>query len=157
MNDIERFKAVCAGEKPDYVPIFAVPGAPGMSRGTMRTTHQRLVETGMPDWVDGCHALGQKSSVDGWFRYWGTTGPIVLDFFPAEPARGIRKKKRIENGFEIVESETGAITRQVIDNDVTYSMPEFVAYDVRDRASWEFYRERITQGKPWSTGKMETE
>ncbi len=53
MNDIERFKAVCAGERPDYVPIFGFRGAPGMSQGAMRKTHERLVETGMPSWVDG--------------------------------------------------------------------------------------------------------
>jgi len=32
----------------------------------------------------------------------------------------------------------------VVDNDNTYSMPDFIRYDVRDRASWEFYRERMT-------------
>ena len=33
VNDLERFLAVCRGERPDYVPIFGFPGAPGMSWG----------------------------------------------------------------------------------------------------------------------------
>ncbi len=57
MTPIERFKAVCHFEKPDYVATFGLHGAPGMSHGAMRKTHERLVETGMPDWVDGCHSL----------------------------------------------------------------------------------------------------
>ncbi len=157
MNDIERFRAVCAGERPDYVPIFGFPGAPGMSRGAMRKTHERLVRTGMPAHVDGCHSLDRRGSVEGWYRYWGTTGPVGIDFFPAEPARGIRTKKRIEGGFEIIESETGALTRQVIENDVTYSMPHYVVFDVRDRASWEFYRERVTPGELWRLERIEAE
>ena len=60
MNNIERFKAICNSEKPDYVPIFGFPGSPGMAGGCMRKTHERLVEGGMPEWVDGCHALGDK-------------------------------------------------------------------------------------------------
>jgi len=155
MNDVERFKAVCAGEKPDYVPIFGFPGAPGMSRGCMRKTHERLVATGMPAWVDGCVIYGQDTSVEGWMRYWGTTSSMTIDFFPAEPAAGIRTKTRTEGGFEIIESETGAVTRQVIDNDATYSMPEFVTCDVRDRASWEFYRKRVTPGRMWDAERIE--
>jgi len=155
MNDVERFKAVCAGERPDYVPIFAIPGAPGMSRGAMRITHERLVATGMPSWVDGCHSLGGPGTVDGWFRYWGTTGPVTLDFFPAEGAPGIGSKKRVEEGYEIIEYESGAVTRQVMDNDVTYSMPEFISYDVRDRASWEFYRDRTTPREMWEPGRID--
>jgi hypothetical protein len=157
MDNLERFKAVCAGERPDYVPIFGFLGAPGMSQGAMRKTHERLVETGMPPWVDGCHSLAKLDSVEEWFRYWGTTGPIEPDFFPAEPARGIERVKRIEGEFEIIESETGAITRQVVDNDVTYSMPHFMVYDVRDRPSWEFYRERATPGPVWPPGRIEDE
>jgi len=157
MNDLERFKAVCAGERPDYVPIFGFSGAPGMSQGAMRKTHERLVETGMPPWVDGCHSLAERDSVEGWFRYWGTTGPIELDFSPAEPARGIETTTRIEGEFEIVDSETGAVTRQVIDNDVMYSMPHFMVYDVRDRPSWEYYRDRVTPGPMWPLDRIEDE
>ena len=155
MDDRERFKAICAGERPDYVPIFGFPGAGGMSQGVLRSIHRRLVEQGMPAWVDGCRTLGESCSVERGQCYWGTTGPVTLDFFPAEPARGIRTRKRIEDGCEIVESETGAVTRQVLDNDEVYSMPEFVVYDVRDRASWEFYRERVRPGRRWSADRIE--
>ena len=32
----------------------------------------------------------------------------------------------------------------MVDNDITYSMPEFVRYPVRDRQSWEFFKRRTT-------------
>ena len=143
MNDLERFLAVVNGESPDYVPIFGFHGAPGMSRGCMAKTHDRLVRTGMPSWVGGNYGRGLKvRDVDSWYRYWGTTGPIALDFSLVSGARGFRTNVRVEDGYEIVESETGAITRQVVDNDITYIMPEFIRYAVRDRESWEFYKER---------------
>jgi len=157
MNDLERFKAIVHFEKPDYVPIFGFPGAPGMSLGCMRKTHQRLVETGMPEWVDGCSSLNKRDTTDRWCKYWGTTGPIKLDFFPGELAKGIKSEKRIEGEREIIEYETGAITSQVIDNDITYSMPEFKVYHVRDRESWNFYRDRMTPGPLWSADKIEKE
>jgi len=155
MNHIERFKAICAGQEPDYVPIFGIPGAPGMAGGCMAITHERLVRTGMPAWVDGCHTLGKPCSLETWERYWGTTGPIGIDFFPGERATGIKATTRVENGFEIVEHNTGAITRQVLNNDVTYSMPEFIRYHVRDRESWDFYRDCITPGKPWNAREID--
>jgi len=156
MNDLERFRAICHFEKPDYVPIFGFAGAPGMSHGAMRKTHERLVEGGMPEWVDGCHSLERRASSETWQRYWGTTGPLYLHLTPAEPGgKGIKTEKRIEGEWEIIESETGALTRQVLDNDVTYSMPEFVRYHVRDRKSWEFYRDRTTPGPRWPLDKID--
>ena len=58
MNDLERFLAICRGEQPDYVPIYGFPGAPGMSRGCMAKTHDRLRATGMPGHVGGSFHLG---------------------------------------------------------------------------------------------------
>jgi hypothetical protein len=145
MNNLERFKAIVNFQKPDYVPIFGFPGAPGMSGGCMKKTHDRLVETGMPAHVRGVWHLGQGvRDVESWYRYWGTTGPIQCDIELGRGARGFKETRRIEGGFEIIESESGALTRQVIDNDITYSMPEFVVYPVRDRRSWEFYKKRMT-------------
>jgi hypothetical protein len=68
---------------------------------------------------------------------------------------GFKTKRRIENGFEIIESENGAIVRQVIDNNITYSMPEFIRYPVRDRKSWQFYREKRTPRNFISTEELE--
>jgi len=144
VNDRERFKAVAHGETPDYIPIFGFPGAPGMSGGCMKLTHDRLVETGMPAHVGGRYVNWKCLDVESWYRYWGTTGPLGLDFSLAWGAEGFETTTRVEGGFEIIESENGAVTRQVIDNDITYSMPEFIRYPVRDRESWEFYRERMT-------------
>ncbi|MCD6392074.1 MAG: hypothetical protein J7M40_01060 [Planctomycetes bacterium] len=134
MTDLERFRAVCRGQTPDYVPIFAFAGAPGMSGGAMRKTLDRLVATGMPEWVAPSDPWDDSTKND-WWRYWGTTQPIALDCFPADAPKGFGECRRREGEFEIIESESGAITRQVIDNDQTYSMPEFLVYDVRDRAS----------------------
>jgi len=155
MNRRERFRAVAHFETPDYVPIFGFHGAPGMSRGCMKRTHERLVATGMPAHVGGVYENGQCKDVESWYRYWGTTGPIGLDFSLAWGNEGFKTTTRIEDGFEIIESENGAVTRQVLENDVTYSMPEFVRYPVRDRASWEFYRDRMTPRKFMSSEEME--
>ena len=43
MNDKERFLAVARFKKPDYVPIFGFGGAPGMSGGVLKNTHDRLI------------------------------------------------------------------------------------------------------------------
>jgi len=147
---------VARREKPDYVPIFGFPGAPGMSRGCMRRTHECLVATGMPAHVGGVYEAGYVCrDVESWYRYWGTTGPLSLDFSLAWGCEGFKTTRRIEGGFEIIESESGALTRQVIDNDITYSMPEFIRYPVRDRTSWEFYRERMTPRRFMSRKEME--
>jgi uroporphyrinogen decarboxylase len=133
----------------------------------MHSVHQHLVEQGMPDWVDGNYSLDSYNGSDTWQRYWGTLIPIDATFTPMQtpldfslPAipnkRGIKKNSRIEGEFEIIESETGAVTRQVVDNSVTYSMPEFLAYDVRDRASWNFFRDRATPDRRWSEEQIQS-
>ncbi|MCX7804843.1 MAG: hypothetical protein N3A38_06595 [Planctomycetota bacterium] len=156
MNERERFLAVCRGEKPDYVPIFGLPGAPGMSRGCMKKTHDRLVATGMPACVGGCWANWKCEDLESWYRYWGTASVITLTFAPAGGQIGFKETRRIEGGYEIIESESGALTRQVINNDITYSMPEFIRYPVRDRASWEFYKERMSVRTFMSKDEFET-
>lgn len=156
MTDLDRFLAVCRGETPDYVPILGFAGAPGLSGGVLRQLHRRLVAQGMPDWVDGALSLSEHYSTETWCRYWGTTTPLYADFFPADPGGpGIHAEKRLDDGWEIIESETGAVTRQRPDNDEIYSMPHYVTYDVRDRASWEFYRDRTTPGPLWSAERID--
>ena len=135
LNAKERFISVCRGETPDYMPIFGFPGAPGMSWGCMETTHDELVAAGMPADVGGRYGPNGCQDVESWFAYWGTTGPMQLDFATASGAIGFKTEKRIEDGYEIIESESGALTKQVVDNDITYSMPEFIRYPVRDRDS----------------------
>ena len=156
MNDRDRFKAVAHFEKPDYIPIFGFSGAPGMSGGCMKYTHDQLVATGMPAWVGGTYEQWQVKDTASWYRYWGTTGPSYIDFAIAGEAKGFKSTTRIVAGYEIIECETGAITRQVVNNDITYSMPEFIRYAVRDRASWEFYRDCMTPRRTMSDENMET-
>ena len=145
MNDLERFLAICRGQQPDYTPIFGFPGAPGMSRGCMAKTHARLVATGMPDGVGGSFRLGNMGAdADSWKRFWGTTDPVGCGVSRGRGARGFATEVRRDGDYEIIESESGAVTRQLADNDITYSMPEYIEFPVRDRASWELYRERST-------------
>ena len=147
MNDLERFKAVVHFETPDYVPVFGLPGAPGMAGGCLANTHHRLIETGMPPHVGGVWRLSEGiADVESWHRYWGATGPIMCDLALQRDVHGFRETRRTENGCEIIECESGAVIRQVVDNDVAYSMPEYAAYPVRDRTSWEFWRRRMTPG-----------
>jgi uroporphyrinogen decarboxylase len=148
MNDLERFKAIINFEKPDYVPVFGFPGAPGVSAGCMVLTHRHLVEQGMPADVGGFYNEKGLNEVESWEKYWGTTVPLCPDFFPLySTGNKIRIEKRMEGNYEILEYETGAVIRQVVDNDITYSMPEFRSFHVRDRKSWEFYRDKTLPGK----------
>jgi uroporphyrinogen-III decarboxylase len=148
MNDRDRFIAVARGQKPDYIPIFGFPGAPGMSRGCQKESYDRLVATGMPTSI-------VHRNIGHWYRYWGTTGPTGLDFSLAWDAEGIRTTRREENGFIITEGEDGSVTREVLDNAETYSMPEFRVYPVRDRASWEFYKRKTAPRTFMSRTDME--
>ena len=155
MNDLERFKAVVRFETPDYVPIFGFPGAPGMSGGLMAPDHARLVAQGMPAQVGGVFEDWKVRDLESWHRYWGTTGPITLDFTLGRDEEGFETTSRFEGDFETIESENGAITRQLVNNDVAYSMPQFLRYPVRDRDSWEFYRRRMTPRAQLSPEEME--
>lgn len=137
LTDRERFRAVCRGDHPDYVPVFSFPGAPGMGYFPMKQIRVALLETGMPGHV-GAGEDGQPS----WDQYWGTTGPVYPAFGLAVPGPGIRCEVRQECGWEIITWETGARTRQRADNDNVYGMPGFQTYHVRDRKTWEYYRER---------------
>ncbi|NQU10066.1 hypothetical protein HQ590_04705 [bacterium] len=155
MTNRERFLAVAGFEQPDYVPIFGCPGAPGMSGGALKWTHRRLVEQGMPAWVGGSYEDWVCRDPESWHRYWGTAEPIQPGFNLAVGAPGIQKTTRIENGFEIEEYECGAVIRQIPDNADHYSMPEFIRYSVRDRASWEFWRDRMTPRAKMPPEEME--
>ncbi len=138
MTDRERFKAICRGERPDdYWPIFGFPGAPGMSGPVIEELRLKLIEQGMPA------SVGVEYS---WQKYWGTTGPVYPPFGLALPSKGIQREVRREGEWEIIEYETGARTRQLTNNDAVYTMPDFQAYDVCDRKSWERYRELTRPG-----------
>jgi hypothetical protein len=109
----------------------------------------------MPAHVGGCLTNWQNRDVESWFRYWGTTGPLAPDFSLAWGPEGIKTTRREENGFVVVEGEDGSVTREVIDNANTYSMPEFRVYPVRDRASWEFRKSRTAPRQFMSADDME--
>jgi hypothetical protein len=155
LTDRERFLAVALGQEPDYVPIFGFPGAPGMSGGCLRTTHEHLVATGMPSHVGGCVTNWERRDMESWHRYWGTTGPLLLDFSLAWGEEGIKSTSREEGGYVILEGEDGSVTREVPDNADSYSMPHFQVYPVRDHASWEFYQARTAPREFMAPDDME--
>jgi len=156
VTELERFKAVAHFEKPDYVPVFGFEVGSSLSAGCMKRTHERLIATGMPDHVGGVWRIYDGvTDVESWCRYWGTSVPIDCPIRLARGTEGFKETRRIEGACEIIESESGAVRRQVIDNDITYSMPEFVEYPVRDRESWEFYRRRMTPADKMPADEME--
>lgn len=130
MNEIERFKAVVRSEEPDYWPLLAAHALGTPHKGGMLKLHGE----GLPEYV---------TDIPSWCRYWGEctfdrVGSIGVG------APGIKQEWRVEGEFEILEYETGARTRQVINNDTTYSMPDFEEFHVRDRASWERYKDLVS-------------
>lgn len=145
MKARERFSAIVHGEEPDYVPVIGFPGAAGVSQSYWTPVRQRLRDTGMPESVGRVMRDGvEHEDKDSWEEYWGVATPIEWEVSLAVGITGFTSTRRIEGDYEIIQSESGAVTRQVIDNDNEYSMPEFRVYPVRDRASWEFYAERMT-------------
>ncbi len=99
LNERERFGVVARDQQPDYVSLFGFPGAAGMSGGCLRTTHERLVATGMPPHVGGCVTNWRPRDVESWYPYWGTTGPIYPNFSLAWGAEGIKSTRREEGGY----------------------------------------------------------
>ncbi|MGB2820405.1 MAG: uroporphyrinogen decarboxylase family protein [Phycisphaerae bacterium] len=130
MTELERFKAVVHFERPDYWPLFAAHALGSPHAGALLKLHRE----GLPE-----HVRDEES----WFRYWGEVTYDRGESIGAG-APGIESESWIEGEFEFIQYETGARTRQVVDNDVTYSMPDFQEFHVRDRASWEKYRELTT-------------
>jgi uroporphyrinogen decarboxylase len=91
-----------------------------------------------------------------WHDFWGTESIQDIDFWPCHMGgKGFKTETYIKDGFEFVESESGALTRQVIDNDDTYSMPEYIRFDIRDQKSYEVYKERNTPSQPWTKEELD--
>ncbi len=126
MDELERFKAVVHFERPDYWPLLLCLGGYNISQGGLAKLHRE----GLPEWV---------TDNETWCRYWGQC--------TFDTARGIGAGGRtpevetwIDGEFEYERSETGALTRRVKDWATSYSMPDFIEFAVRDRASWERYK-----------------
>ena len=130
MTELERFLAVVRFEKPDCWPLINVGGLGYIHEGGLLKLHRE----GLPEHV---------RDLESWLTYWGQCGFEWVGS-PGRGAPGIKTESWVEGGFEFVRSETGALTRQVLNNAITYSMPEFIEFDVRDRASWEKFRELST-------------
>jgi hypothetical protein len=142
VNELERFKAVVRFEKPDYWPLITTGGLGYIHDGGLAKLHRE----GLPEEVN---------DVESWCRYWGQ---FTFDAAGGlgDGAPGIKTETWREGEFEFIRAETGALTRQVIGNDLAYSMPEFIEFDVRDHASWERYKELMTPTRkvPERLGEM---
>ncbi|MCC6123977.1 MAG: hypothetical protein IT426_03370 [Pirellulales bacterium] len=157
MNHFERFRAVCRGESVDYVPILGLPGASGAAfGGAWGEIYRRLLDTGMPPsvigWTEENAALPDASRP--WSKYWGTLSPITLPFWACDRRGEIKHRKTVRDGFEILEYETGAVTRQIVGNDDAYSMPSFERHHVRDRESWQRCKACLTPSPPWTRERI---
>jgi len=121
----------------------------------MRVAYDNLLRTGMPD-IGGVWELdGRPRNLEGWLDYWGTAIPMDIDFFPGTRGGWPKSQKTVRDGFEYIEYETGALTRQVLNNDVTYSMPDYMSFHVRDRASFERYKAIRTPSLPWTKQQID--
>ena len=140
MNELERFKAVVHFEKPDYWPLVTVDGLGYVHKGGLRKLHRE----GLP---------ARVNDLESWCAYWGQCTFDYAEFIGAD-APGIQRETWTKGDFEFVRSETGALTRKPIGNDMLYCMPDFVEFDVRDRASWETYRQ-LTRPRRRATEKLE--
>lgn len=130
MTELERFRAVTRFERPDYWPLFGRHALGSVHKGGMLKLHQQ----GLPESVN---------DYDSWFAYWGGVTCDVASSIGVD-APGITSESWTEGEFEFIRYQTGALTRQVRDNELTYSMPDFQEFHVRDRASWETYRDLTT-------------
>jgi len=122
MNELERFNTVVQFlKKPDYWPLLLTLGGFAVTEGGMIKLHRE----GMPEWVN---------DNETWCRYWGQcTFDHAKDIGAGE--KPMKEEKWIEGDFEYMRCETGALTRRVKDHETNYSMPEFIEFHVRDRAS----------------------
>lgn len=158
MTHLERFRAVCRGQSVDYVPILGLPGASGVAfGGAWGDVYRRLIETGMPEAVAGWteqNAFLPEASLP-WSQYWGTLSPISVPFLACDRPGRVRFTKTIRDGYELIEYETGALTRQILDNDDAYSMPSFERHHVRDRESWERYKQCMASSPPWTPERID--
>ena len=123
MNDLERFKSVISFEKPDQWPLILTLGGFAVTKGGWAKLHRE----GLPP------SVNDKES---WCRYFGQ---VMFDQ-AKDIGVGEREPKIetwVKDGYEYTRSETGSLTRRVADHETNYSMPEFIEFEVSDRASWE--------------------
>jgi len=123
MNELERFKTVVNFEKPDYWPLIVTMAGYMIGKGGMIKLHRE----GMPEWVN---------DNENWCRYWGQ-GMIDQAEHIGAGKKQTKEEKWIEGDFEYTRYESGALIKRVKDHETNYSMPEFIEFAVRDRASFE--------------------
>ena len=130
MTELERFLAVVRFEQPDYWPLINVGGLGYVHEGGLIKLHHE----GLPESV---------CDLESWLTYWGQCGFENLEPLGRD-LPSIEQERWIEGEFEYIRSETGSLTRQVVDNQLSYCMPDFIEFEVRDRASWEKFRDLQT-------------
>jgi hypothetical protein len=125
MTSRERFHATFHYGKPDRVWL--------QPQWTFDETRERWLREGMP----------RDQHFD---TYWGydriETIPLRYGAWP--PLE--RKVVEVGPGWQIVEDELGGRTKDWTDRDI--GMPQWLIYPVRDRETWEAYKQRLAPDAP---------
>jgi len=140
MTELERFLAVVHFEKPDYWPLVTAGGLGYIHEGGLRKLHAE----GMPEEV---------CDIESWLPYWGQCSFENVGTLGRDKPE-LKQESWVEGEYEYFRCETGVYTRQVVNNDLTYSMPEFIEFAVRDRASWEYCRDRTAPQRKADVGEQ---
>ena len=148
MTTRERFLAVAAFEKPDYVPLLACNGIDGPVSETVWRWQR---EQGMPplsqerrpqDTFPAYDSFwGSVETARGWDRFWGMNrvyywGP---DSRMAMPDPEIISD---DGEYYTYRYADGRVTREWHDNWDRYGMPEFLKYPLEQPEEWYAYKER---------------
>lgn len=148
MNARERFLAVAAFERPDYVPLVSCNSIDGPVAETVWRWQR---EEGMPplhqepDPGEVFPAYdsfwGSTAIARGWDRFWGLTR--VHYWSPGSTVTTPEPEIIADDGQYITYREAdGRVTRELRDNWDRYTMPEFIRYPLTEPDEWYAYKER---------------
>lgn len=121
MTTRERFLAVVNFEQPDYVPYWFTPGI-GIAH--IETIERWRREEGYPS--------DYASIVEFWGAEQAFPVGLHTGFVPDFPV----ERTDLGDGYVLVRQHK-AVTRELVTNAGTYTMPQFATYMFEDRRDWE--------------------
>ncbi len=121
MTTRERFLAVVNFERPDYVPYWYAPGI-GIAHRETVARWQR--EEGYP------------SDFDSLVEFWGAEGYYTIGLHTGFVPPFEIERIDLGDGYVLIR-QYKAQTRERIDNEDRYMMPQFQTYMFEDRRDWE--------------------
>ena len=125
MNARERFHATFGYDQPDHVFL--------MSQWMFNDTRQRWLREGMPWDV-------HFNTYFGFDRM--ETLPLNLGIFPPLETKVVEQTAE----WRIVEDEFGGLTKRWTDREI--GMSQWIRYPVRDRETWERWKQRLNPDAP---------